>query len=320
VSLALPLRAVDPSPTPEKTDPDMEATLVPEKTELIAGEPVCFSFAIMNKLPRDLVIYGWFTTHGVNPAEVSMYAFDGHGKVVPGTELLLDQGGGPRPVPVTIPASGNFTQKSNVPMVFSQPGVYSVEASGQILDRDTMLKATATIKVLPPDNAKMGNLIDNLVKTASHGSGKELNDSDEKLLAINDDRVIPYLRELMRAKGGIWRAEVVFAFGKFESADALDCIKECLDSDPAAALKATRDPRAYAAYTLLQTPNPGAIPLLLTYHDDPDVMVCSAVMEALLNKIPPKQAIPILREMAKRKNKEVSDAAQQCLDHLSRKD
>lgn len=211
-SFAVASHAADSSPAPaDKIDPKcIEAALVPEKTAILAGEPIYLAFTLHNKSKSDL---------GVNEGD-SLYYGDAGDTQSYFTFAVTDSQGhalnllpthGP---PFTIfgmredcklAAGGDFTVQLFLPerVVLDKPGGYTVTVSKMVkisrpsspqknfLDyTGTLLtlaeKASATINVLPPDPKATGRLIDDLGEKMV-AAGKETTDEQREDKSINDD-------------------------------------------------------------------------------------------------------------------------------------
>jgi hypothetical protein len=309
--------SISASPPPDKVAPgEIEAGLVPDKATIMCGEPLYASFVLKNKSGRDLDVFKW---EGVDlQGNTILGAADGKGAKVPENIIIVSKWEKmqedmhfPRTLQRKIPAAGSDTERLFLPWRFEQPGVYVITARRTLSfsakglgymgnpgdPAGLPVQASATITVVPADKAKMGEVIDGLLKTATHGGGFELNEADTTLLAMRDERVQPYLQELLDTGHGKWQEKAVDALLDFKNESALDRIKKFLQVGPDGSVWPPDASRAYAAMALSESSYPPAISYLVTLSNDRNAAVRQAVACALDTKVPPAQAAPILRQM-----------------------
>ena len=366
-----------PAPASPVDAKQIEATLVPDKTPIMLGEPVCLTLTLINKTNRELMFGaapgysdGDRPGYGINlsaveknGAKVPAFAWYGREPVmfIGGLELQGMPASGTTTFQVFVPwrvafeHAGSYTLTATFDAGFFLPG--TKDADGNSLTADVPMIVSTNLDVVPADKKKMAALIEDLEKkTSINLSYGDKWEAERKLESITDERVIPWwLRKLndprqwykiadLKAEvpsGGpimesAWRSsiadslvsvriEALYALSKFNNDEALEALKKTME------VKSVINPvthkpdkealhylREGAADCLLHSPHPGAIPILLTYHGDPDDDVRHTVVAALGTRVPPVKAIPLLRKMAGDKAYDVSKDAKQYLDKLTR--
>ena len=334
---------------------DVRATLVPEKASVFLGEPISAELVVKNLSAGPLSIEN---TQDLDLAQfiasqktIQLAAVDEKGDAAPPPAWRRPSEGwmggssfGGRQIP---PGGSTRLRFDIAPLVaFAHPGTYTLTATAALLFYGegrswtrVPVKAAATLEVLPPDAERMGRLIDELEKKSTTGRFARVDEearqeedaqseAERKLSYVTDERVIPFYRLRMRhAERGDGIADALAALSKFRGNDALDSLKDGLEitefvnpyshKPDAGELERIH---MEAARSLLYSPHPGAIPLLLANRDHPDPQVRCIVIEALgSGKVPPAQAIPILRHMAKDKVGFVADRAKWTLKNPAAK-
>jgi hypothetical protein len=245
----------------------LEVTAIPEKPEIMLGEPTWVLFKVANQSDRDLlVMIGGDTRNRLGRPDtfkVSMVSADG--KNVPQPEAGPGFGGayGPR----KLPAKGEFVFALFVPhwATFEQPGRYTMTIRRKLelapddgtdaFPRKTdhvEVSTSTTITVVPADSASFGELIQQLGDTmlAKHppirnvgrlpisgrstqqfptpGRSFPRDDAAKMLHEINDVRVIPRFIELLQERNTNDKQVASRALGKFNNDEAFAALEQAM--------------------------------------------------------------------------------------------
>lgn len=248
----------------------------------------------------------------------------------------------------TIPAHGEFAFALFLPhwATFSRPGRYRITAKRTLGlftgNKDVFrnsreltpvpAQASVNLQVLPPDASKMGALINGWQKAAlspTHPFGY-YDDDAEKLRAVNDRRVVPFLiRSVLESaqRPHSLNTPDLFALAKFNDERAFATLQKLARSTgPKPAPNAIEDGLTYqsaddirsaAARAIAQSPHPRAMEFLLSMRHDPYYAVRQTVVQNL-DKLPIQRARAVWREMLRDSNAEVRSEAKWYLENSSK--
>lgn len=355
--LAISATADDHAPAGKEIDPkQIEVTLVPDKTVIMLGEPVYVSLNVKNNSNHHLVLDQ--TTADI-PSNIKLTAVDQEGRKLPEFDWSATKAIWPSDQITSehryeLPPSGSVAIRVFVPwwVRFEQPGTYTIAATGYvsvhekipdenvaansalkpIKDQSVPVTASAKIEVVAVDAKKMDALADESIQKASPKNFMDnfeigVGEAREKLEVIPDERVIPYFQKAYKADDIFAWSDALYAVSRFNNDAVLGILKTAMETpvrppsqDPLQWGQSYRvELHEIAAFCLLHSPHPGAIPYLLTYRNSPEAAVCNIVVKALLTKVPRKEAIPVLEEMAAGRNENASGYAKEALKQFSAK-
>jgi hypothetical protein len=301
----------------------IKVTLVPDKREIMVGEPISLSLVVRNLSDNDLqtIQGGDYRNRLGRPDSYAVTAVGPSGHAVP----VLDAGptmGGIEGLQ-KIPAKGTWTRRLFMPrwMKLTQVGEYTInckttlkisKASGddwQPDERttDVAVEATMRLTVVPLDDARMGKLIEALGDKMLDARSDISEEAVRYLTAIEDERVVPFFNEAASSDSYSLRFAAMNALAKFCSDDALQGIKEGLSTQASdmmansttekVAQQLADNIRHSAAVALSNSPHPKARDLLLSMWKDPYYGVRIDVLHAL-GKMDTPESLQMLREMA----------------------
>jgi hypothetical protein len=307
----------------------IEVTAFPDKPSIMLGEPTWISFKVVNLSDEELGVLegGDYRNSLGRPESFSVQATNAGGKPVPQPDAGPGFGG---IVGIQkLPAKGDYTFRLFLPhwALFEEPGTYTITCQRILSITDSqnftsllsltnstgnLAIAHTSIKVTPADSTKMGLLITNFGNAMigpamlNNNWGKLSESPAKQLEFINDERAVPYWREVMTSSNHPARFTALSALSRFNSDEALEVIKVGMTPQSAEQI------RHAAAEALRKSPHPRALPFLLQQRADPAESVRITVLYAL-GTMKPAEAIPILREMAGDKSRLVSDEARRYL-------
>ncbi|MEO6908396.1 MAG: HEAT repeat domain-containing protein, partial [Abditibacteriaceae bacterium] len=317
----------------------IQATLVPDKSSIMLGEPTYLSFVVHNNSDTDLQTpqtgIGSFLG-GPLTFIVTVTGQNGESVPQPNTELNLDG----LKLEYYLPAKGNLTFRLLLPAwaTFNETGTYTI-AIEKYLPIGTKsspsepwkqlpevkLQARADIQVIPHDTENMGKIISTLGDVTLKGERIKSWHTAYELAYIHDARVIPYFVKAFKTIDDDRLSWALPALATFNDKTAFQILKIAMEiqgkdityaKKPELATKAAENIRYVAAYDLSKSPYPDAIPFLLSKRKDNYARIRLIIVNAA-SKLKPEKAIPILQEMSNDKDKQVSDKAKQYLKLLS---
>ena len=333
-----------PTPTPMQgiSLKEVEATFTPDKAAVMPGEPFYATIVVKNNSSRriELVEAEATDTLGGPPPPFRITAKSAEAGELPqfedrmfGYPLMT----GPQPpAPVyhtlVIPPSGSHTFRVFVPrrVLLEIPGSYTltaVAAFGTPMNDHTdatmpvLVTATAHVKVVPADKEKLDALAHDLAKLAAAPvQDAQCLEAAAKLSWFPDADGIPAcIGALAKKKGLEASIHTMMVLSRITGDGAFHLLKKLVtEPDPPAGDNANPDDEfshQMAASALTSSPNPAALPWLLTRWNDPSPAVRGVVLKTLRYKVPPDRALPILRKMADDKNSQIHDAVKAMLDN-----
>jgi hypothetical protein len=217
----------------------LKVTLVPEKSEIMAGEPVFLAYQVENLSDTNLslLVGGDYRNRLGRPERftVTIRSAEGQSLPVPDPGPSFGGLGGAQP----LPAHGKFGTALFLSDwgVITSPGVYSISARRTLnlipegskwnygaSTYDISTSVDCSIKVVPADHQRMGELIDRLGKDLLAGKRGSM----QKLCAISDERTIPYFRQAAESRDYELKVEALAALGKFGSEEAIKVLEKGL--------------------------------------------------------------------------------------------
>lgn len=308
---------------------EIRTRLVPDKTSIMLGEPVHVSFVVENHSHQDLqVLVGGDYRNALGRPESFTVTVQGEdNRHVPQPDAGYGMGGllGPE----KIPAGGNYAFRLFLPhwATFQEVGNYTMTASRilslrkhssklwNLMERGIQVETEASTKfrVVPLDEAKMGNIIDGLGSAMFSKYSNESEEATDALDYIQDDRVILYFVRASETDRYGLKFNSLHALSKFDSESAFMALRNGLETEG-------EDNNIYlsAAGALAMSPHPEAIPYLLSKRGHPSEGVRMTILHAL-GELQPDEAIPILQEMTNDESESVSAEAKRYLELLSKK-
>lgn len=318
--------------------------LVLEKQTIMLGEPIHFSFIVLNDTDKDVQVRvgGDYRNALGRPESFTIRVASAHGKAVPEPEAGPGFGGlyGPQ----KIPAKGNYTFRLFLPhwAAFEEVGRYSIVAKrtlelseytperSNFNDPTTNLEAEAntTIEVVPRNSERMGEIIAALGSSMLDRCYDIAESAARSLHFIQDDRVIPYFERALETSDYARKFTAIVALSKFSNETAFQALKKGMETKARdidgtttreVATQLAENIRGAAAAALAKSPHPEAIRFLLSKRGDTSEGVRITILH-VLGKMDPEEARPILEEMTHDRSKRVSDEARRYLNLISSKD
>ena len=309
---------------------EIQTRLVPDKTTIMLGEPIYVSFIVDNHSDQNLqVLVGGDYRNGLGRPESFTVTVQGEdNRQVPQPDAGPGMGGVSGPVP--IPAGGNYAFRLFLPnwATFQEVGGYTMVArrilnlgkhTSDLYDIrtktiDVQTEASTKLWVVPLDEAKMGNIIDYLGSAMLSKYSSESEEATDALDYIHDERVIPYFLKASETNRYGLKFSALHALSKFDSEPAFMALQRELESE-----EEDINILLAAAWGLVRSPHPEAIPYLLSKRQHPYEGVRMTILHAL-GEMQPDKAIPILQEMTHDESERVSAGAKRYLELLSKKD
>jgi RNA polymerase sigma factor (sigma-70 family) len=286
----------DQSDKPRATGARIDAAAVPDKAEIMLGEPSYLSFKVANHSDRNLriLVGGDYRNRLGRPNSFKVEVVGADGKKVPQPDSGFDMGG------ITgaqkLPARGEYLFRLFLPhwATFEKPGRYTFtirrklelfpddesdpfRSKAEVID----VTATATVTVVATDPVKLGKLITELgSKMFDRTTVEQADQADEAqriLAAIEDERVIPYFAELAQKPHFASRLAACAPLGRFKNDEALEALKKLAGTtaeirDSATTLEIAESSadnvRQAAVHAIAGSPHPKAMALLWTFADD----------------------------------------------------
>jgi hypothetical protein len=313
---------------------NIEVALVPDKHEVMVGEPVYLSFTVRNLSDSDLqsVQGGDYRNRFGRPESYAVAVADQQGKALPVLDAGPSFGGimGPQKIPakgtwvrrlflphwVKLVAAGDYTVTCKTVLKLSKhtSGTWDYNAK----TTDISVEVTTPLKIVPTDQIRMGELIEALGKRMLARNSDASDEATRSLAWIEDERVIPLFNKAVATDNYSLRFAALDALAKFNSDDALRGIKTGLATQASdMRAHATNDAlagqladniRHSAAVALSRSPHPEATKLLLSLWQDPYYAVRIDVLHAL-GKMDSAESLELLRKMSTDTNETVRNEA-----------
>ena len=316
---------------------EIEVSLVPDKTEIMIGEPIYLSFGVHNHSEEDLQLIegGDYRNRLGRPESYSITTIREDGKLVPNPDAGQSMGG--QRGPQKIPAKDSFVRKLFLPnwARFEEHGEYlitckrTLNISQYTPDRwdeneetfDVDVEVSTKIKVNLPDKKKMVEVIVTL-GNAMLGDDYDNSERAARALAyVNDEGAIEYLVKAIDTRRYGLKFTAIGALSKFNNDLALQGLKKAMTTKASDIASATTHTvastladniRHTAACALAKSKHPEAISLLLSMWRDKAYGVRITVLHAL-GRMNSAESLSMLREMTYDENELVSREAERYL-------
>ena len=192
----------------------IEAGFVPDKTEIISGEPVFITFYVKNIGDKPYRFFvGGDNRGSVRHNNFRITAVDVKGQLVKDPYSYDNFGG--RGNNINLESGDIYAERLYLDhwCAFEKPGVYTVTCKRTLNDRsrssnnpEVPIVVSFELNIAPYDKEKMGKVITAFGEQLRSGGNGALREVSLALSAIDDEEVIPYLVESMRSKGD-WRSK-----------------------------------------------------------------------------------------------------------------
>jgi hypothetical protein len=319
----------------------VEVTLVPDKPEILLGEPTSLSYVVRNLSREDLEILvgGDYQNDLGRPASFQVRAQRRDGRWVDQPKVGFSTGGlvGPKP----LPAGGTYAFHLFLPhwATFAVHGSYTVSCKRilQLLragaesdfakqpTTDIATEAQVTLEVGPRDSAALGKLIEEHGETMLRAQGEKEGDAAVLALAwIDDPRVVPYFSRALSLRSYTLKFIALHVLGKFPTNEAFAALQAGMktraadfDSGEQSAASAANI-RTAAAGALSRSEHPKAREYLMAQYRDEAEGVRITVLHALAARSL-DETKSLLLEMAKDESPRVRELAQRYLSQATTK-
>jgi len=294
----------------------LKVTLVPEKSEIMVGEPLFLAYRVENLSNTNLgiIVGGDYRNRFGRPERFTVAIRNAGGQSLPVPDPGPSFGGleGPQP----LPAHGKFEATLFLSDwgVITAPGVYSISVKRTLnlipegskwndgaSTYDISTSVDCSLKVVPADHQRIGELIDRLGKDLLAGKRGSM----QRLCAITDERTIPYFRQAAESRDYELKIEALAALGKFGSEEAIKVLEKglattwqdianCKNEHQAESM--AENIRTAAAQALQHSPSEKAHQVLIAHlHDSSPQIRLTAVH--LLGGMKTEEAAERLRTM-----------------------
>ena len=309
---------------------DIMVSIRPEKKSLMLGEPIFFEFRVKNLTNKPMyVVQGGDNRNRLGrPANYKITAVGPDGKSVPIIDAGMSFGGimGPRKIDKDL----GWSRKLFLPNWFKMKkmGTYTVKCQTKLRislqpdfttqpkehDADVNVDLSFEIEVGQNRMKEMGSLINELGVKSLKGEG----DAIKKLLAIEDERVVDPLIQMVKLENYSRRFSALQGLSLFTSDKALSGIEIGLNtsvkemrknaSNDKVARQLVKNIRHSAAVALSRSPHPKAEGRLIELWNDPNEAIRITVLHRL-GKLLDDESLEILQQMTLDKNERVRKEA-----------
>jgi hypothetical protein len=317
---------------------EIEVRLVPDKTEIMIGEPIYLSFKVLNHSDQDLqLIEGGDYRNQLGRSEsYSITTIREDSKLVPNPDAGQGMGGlrGPQKIPV----KDSFVRKLFLPnwARFEEPGDYTITCKRTLnISRhtpnrwdegektiDVDVEVSTKIKVTLPDKNKMGDVIATLGNAMLGDNYDDSEKAARALAYVIDEGAIEYLVKAIDSRRYGLKFTAIGALSKFNNNLALQGLKEAMatkasdignTTTKAVACTLADNIRHATACALAKSKHPEAISLLLSMWKDKAYGVRITVLHAL-GRMSSTESLSMLRKMTYDENELVSQEAERYLE------
>lgn len=322
----------------------LDVTVAPEQPAIMLGEPGWLAFSVRNLTEENLQILvgGDYRNALGRPDSFKVRVVRDDGTAVAQPAAGFNMGGmvGPQALPArgtytfrlflphwaTFDAAGSYviTCERKLEILQAQPG----KSFGELKPAEVEVMARTTIQVIPRDDTAMGEVIRRLgERMIANVASDDARGAARELAAIDDVRVVPWFCQAVDSKSYDMRFIGLRALSKFASDEAFEAIKRGMatrgsDFDPSSATRpelleqSAANVRHAAVIALERSKHPDARAFLLAQRHDSYVGVRISILH-VLGKMPPDEALPILREMSSDENERVRDEAERYIALLT---
>ena len=317
------------------------------RSTVVFNEPVSLTFTVRNLNDIDLqtIQGGDYRNRYGRPERFSVTTVDSDGQPAPFLEIGPGHGGivGPQ----DIPAADTWTRRLFLPnwVRIDSAGEYTITCSTSLelydpseskswLDnsRETIqvdVSVTAPLTVKPYDYDSIGEVIELWGPRATDRHWEVSAEAFDHLLAIHDERVIPFLNRALRTNNYSLKFNALRGLRKYNHDDALAGIREGLKTEPRDmegyrntkhAKQGAEAIRFCSASALTASPHPNAEPLTWTLVDDSNQSIRLHVMQALASKEDSPRTRALLERNLDDSFHMIRKEARRFLDEMNRKD
>jgi hypothetical protein len=222
------------------TTPDgykVEISLIPDKTEIVLGEPLYLSLEIKNLSDEELgfVNGGDYRNQFGRPDSFLIEVKDSNGLLLPKIDVQ-NMGGliGVQRIPVKDKKNIRFLLPHWVNI--EKSGDYTITCKKEMQSASIPVNVATQLKVRPVDGLKLGKVIKELGTKTLNESDLESSEAVEAMSFINDERVIRYfvavINKLAEKPSDRYVPGTAFdALAKFNNDEALQGIVKHIKSD-----------------------------------------------------------------------------------------
>ena len=312
----------------------LDVTAAPENSELMLGEPGYVLFKVANRSDRNLriMVGGDYRNQLGRPDSFQFEVVGINDEHVQQPDSGMQMGGITHAA--KLPAKGEYVFRLFLPhwATFKKPGPYTIAVhrklelvpddgtdAFRLKTEDVEVTATATITIVPFDDAKMGKLIAGLgarIRALKPNHSDE--NAEQMLAAIHDERAIPHWIVLAEKPHFSPRITACRALGHYKTDEAFEALKKLLKTTAADVRgsattleldeSSAKGVRGWAIHAIATSPHPKALPLLWTFADDPDDGVRLTVLHKAAELKTP-EARAIIRRMTSDATAMVRDEA-----------
>jgi hypothetical protein len=312
----------------------LDVTAAPEHAEYMLGEPGYVLFKVANQSDRNLrlMVGGDYRNRLGRPDSFKIEVVRDDGKKMPQLDSGMQMGGIVHSEKLS--AKGEYVFRLFLPQwaTFEKPGRYTMTIRRKLelvpddgndafrLKTDNVeVTTTATITIVPLDDAKMGKLIASLgAKIRALKPNHSDEQAEQMLTAMHDDRVIPHFIVLAEKPYYSPRITACLALGQYKNDKAFEALKKLLKTTadevrgsattPEGDESCAKAVRHWAIHGIGASPHPKALPLFWTFANDPYYGVrLWVVQKAAQLKTP--EALAIIQKMTADENETVRNEA-----------
>ncbi|BCU78804.1 HEAT repeat domain-containing protein [Luteolibacter sp. LG18] len=337
-----PKKAPAPAPAPARKQPQepaaiqgttfaingwpVKAALVPDKAEVMVGEPLFLTYQLQNagRVPLTLRTYAEPTFFGDRPRMISLSIADATGQPVPQPEG-----------PVLVTAPPEFMEQSFLPRdkytarlllsewgAITTPGTYVVTAKriASLNEKETdwvegtrhssasegVISVEARVRVVAADPKRLAANIDLLANKMLTGKDDDAMPAAQTLAAYDDDRIVAPMIQAMETKEGWLQWTAMQALGRRPAEAAVDALAKKLAVNPhetpaygpaEEGERLAEEFREDAARVLLTNRHPKAREVLARFRTDANPRIRLIVVRAL-SRSRTDEDLVLLRVMA----------------------
>jgi hypothetical protein len=323
----------------------LEVSVAPDQPAVMLGEPAWLSFTVKNLSEENLQILvgGDYGNELGRPASFQIKTTRTDGKWVSQPDVGPSSGGlvGAE----DLPAGGSYVFRLFMPhwAIFTETGKYTIACQrtlqvfrptpGGATDLrkqptvDVVADARTTLQVQPPDPAEMGRVISKLGEAMVSAGGNKPGDEAVIALAwIDDPRVVSYFRAAFTLRSYALKFIAVQVLARFATDEAFEGLRLAMQTRATDFDSATGEPlpelaakiRAAAAGGLSRSQHPRAREFLINFRRDEVENVRMTVLHAI-GRLPPAEALPLVKEMTEDPSPRVSDEARRYIAALARR-
>jgi hypothetical protein len=278
---------------------EVEATLKPERTPFVLGEPIMIALTFENRADTDLELMLSGRSGGNWPDDYDVRVIGPDGETIPRKNQQENIESSADNFSVRCRRNTNrFMSEPSMGIYFSldrwaridKPGLYTVilrrgvvagpfngnyELSPETKKPRTEIRLETQIRVAEGGEERVGKLIEELSARMFGGDQLAASEASQRLASLDDGRIIkPFLEAFGKSKNAAVRAAAVRVFARFQTEEAFEGLRRAA-ADP------DEDYRTLAATELLRDKYPKAAALLLSMRHDPYYGVRLVVLDAM---------------------------------------